>query len=79
MFPNDLFVHLFGFFIAHSAAMHSKKSLNLIKNIYLVSLQNIMELSLVQRQISANLVRLKSEIDVNLNPLITHVVLYWYF
>ncbi len=36
-------VHLFGFFIAHSAAMHSKKSLNLIKNIYLVSLQNIME------------------------------------
>ena len=40
-------VHLFGFFIAHSAAMHSKKSLNLIKNIYLVSLQNIMELSLL--------------------------------
>ncbi len=50
MLPNDLFVHLFGFFIAHSAAMHSKKSLNLIKNIYLVSLQNIMELSLLKKQ-----------------------------
>ena len=49
MLPNDLFVHLFGFFIAHGAAMHSKKSLNLIKNIYLVSLQNIMELSLIVR------------------------------
>ncbi len=48
MLPNDLFVHLFGFFIAHSAAMHSKKSLNLIKNIYLVPLQNIMELSLMR-------------------------------
>ena len=22
MLPNDIFVHLFGFFIAHSAAMH---------------------------------------------------------
>ena len=47
MLPNDLFVQLFGFFIAHSTAMHSKKSLNLIKNLYLVSLQNIMELSLI--------------------------------
>ncbi len=54
MLPNDLFVHLFGFlqpvpagsliFISsYSAAMHSKKSLNLTKNIYLVSLQKIME------------------------------------
>ncbi len=50
MLPNDLFVHLFSFFFAHSAAMHSKKSLNLIKNIYLVSLQNIMELSLMIRR-----------------------------
>ncbi len=58
MLPNDLFVHLFGFlhpvptgsliFISsYSAAMHSKKSLNLIKNLYLVPLQNIMELSLL--------------------------------
>ncbi len=55
MLPNDLFVHLFGFFIAHSAAMHSKKSLNLIKNIYLASLQNIMELSLIKNQNNAKI------------------------
>jgi len=51
MLPDDLFVQLISFFIAHSYGYApacvpwkagSKKSFNLKKNLYLVSIQNIL-------------------------------------
>jgi len=43
MLSNDLFAHIFSFFLVYSSAMHSKKSFNMIKNIYLISLQKILD------------------------------------